>query len=192
MVITAGQETGVAHLHCLINAFDWFSRENCFVGCEASASRCHFRFTTNKISFKMNCKFSVGDLAEALDEFGVWAKCKVCEIDGEHLKVTFPSWPAEFDRWIEDENELRVRSPTEDGLERSRKRKDFCSFKVSFFTITVLCIPFFVDFALKAILVVVTDERNFFDKPPRAAPRVLCFCRFKLKFKFTISSTSVV
>ena len=76
-------------------------------------------------------KLSVGGFAEALDEFGVRAKCKVLLKEEKAIKVTFPPWMSDFDRCIKNEDEIRVREETKDD-KRSRKRKETCSVKVSY------------------------------------------------------------
>ena len=78
---------------------------------------------------KMFSKFSLGEKAEALDEFGVWAPCVVKDKNKDRVLVEFPPWPKEFDRWLTDERQLR---PTTVKNTSARKRsKQTISWKVS-------------------------------------------------------------
>ena len=57
--------------------------------------------------------FKKGDLAEAVDALGVWAKCRVQESQNEFALVTFPPWPKKWDRRITDPSEIRSRTEGE-------------------------------------------------------------------------------
>ena len=52
-------------------------------------------------------KFTVGDLLESIDEFGVWCVSRIEEVAETHVCVSFPEWPREFDRKIVDGEEIR-------------------------------------------------------------------------------------
>ena len=40
----------------------------------------------------LNMDFAVGDLVEAVDELGIWAKGKIAEKRDNSVLVTFPPW----------------------------------------------------------------------------------------------------
>ena len=48
-----------------------------------------------------------GSMAEAVDRLGVWAKCMILENHCDFVLVTFPPWSAEWDRKIENPDEIR-------------------------------------------------------------------------------------
>ena len=60
--------------------------------------------------------FKISQTAEAVDEYGVWAKCIIKEVNEDSVKVTFPPWPADYDRVVTQQDEVRPLTQT------SRKR----------------------------------------------------------------------
>ena len=52
-------------------------------------------------------KFNKGDQAEAVDELGVWAKCRVLESQHDFAVVTFPPWPQKWNKKITASTEIR-------------------------------------------------------------------------------------
>ena len=44
--------------------------------------------------------FKRGDLAEAVDTLGVWARCRVLESHKDLMVMTLPTWPKKWNRRI--------------------------------------------------------------------------------------------
>ena len=54
--------------------------------------------------------FNKGDMVEAVDRYGVWAKCRVLESQYDFAVVTFPPWPKVWDRKIVNPQEIHKTS----------------------------------------------------------------------------------
>lgn len=63
--------------------------------------------------------FTVGEIVEAVDEFGVWASARITENRGDSVVVTFPQWKSDWDREITSAREVRKRSIEEVLVPRS-------------------------------------------------------------------------
>ena len=62
--------------------------------------------------------FKKGDLAEAVDTLGVWARCRVLECQNDFVVMTFPPWPKDWNRKITDPAEIRSLTVAEVLVER--------------------------------------------------------------------------
>lgn len=51
------------------------------------------RVKNQRQSIVMN--FTVGEIVEAVDEFGVWASARITENRGDSVVVTFPQWKSD-------------------------------------------------------------------------------------------------
>ena len=67
--------------------------------------------------------FLVGDLVEAVDELGIWAKAKIVENRGNYVVVTFPPWSSEWNREIYNPSEIRKRTEGEVLIPRHLSNK---------------------------------------------------------------------
>lgn len=63
--------------------------------------------------------FTVGEIVEAVDEFGVWASARITENRGDSVVVTFPQWNSDWDREITSACEVRKTSIEELLVPRS-------------------------------------------------------------------------
>lgn len=68
-------------------------------------------------------EFAVGDLVEAVDELGIWAKAIIVEKRENSAVVTFPPWNAEWNREIHNVSEIRNRAEGEVLIPRHLNNK---------------------------------------------------------------------